>query len=254
MGQKNSNKRWQLAQSHEKNFWEGYTTEVLVKQNEETILKKLKIYSKMWEKFIKITKDTKVLCIGCGPLDIINYLEKTQNYSIDPLADFYKKQYKFDYDSSRLEKGVGEDLPYEDSFFDIVIIRNVLDHTHDPEKVLLEIKRVLKKNGLMHMEAHYYQKGFLRLAKVWGYLKKKFTGKIFNPNHPHMMSLKILKNTLTNKFEISSEEEKRDPGVYENLGELRKSILKEKFTRRIPAFFGLLGNINYLAICKPKNR
>tara|TARA_Y100000310_G_C20568248_1_gene756648 strand:+ start:381 stop:1136 length:756 start_codon:yes stop_codon:yes gene_type:complete len=249
---KKLSKRWQLAQSHEKNFWEGYTTESLLKQNEELILKKLKIYSKMWEKITPITNNTRILCIGCGPIDLINYSKQTQNYSIDPLADFFKENFKFDYNASRLEKGVGEDIPYEDNFFDIVILRNVLDHTDNPEKVLLEIKRVLKKTGLVHIEAHYYQKGFLQLAKFWALQKKLLTRKIFNPNHPHMFSLEKMKNLIQQNFSIQQEEAERDVGVYENKSELKSTLVREKLTKKLPAIFGLLGNINYLAICKKK--
>ncbi len=46
--------------------------------------------------------------------------------------------------------GMGETLPYEDSFFDLVFTSHVLQHnTHFPEKdqIVREIRRVLKTNG-----------------------------------------------------------------------------------------------------------
>ena len=39
-------------------------------------------------------------------------------------------------------------LPFMSDFFDIVVCSHVLEHVKDDKKAILEIKRVLKKNGL----------------------------------------------------------------------------------------------------------
>lgn len=41
-----------------------------------------------------------------------------------------------------------EKLPYDDNFFDIIIMSEVLEHIFDTDKILLEIKRVLKKDWI----------------------------------------------------------------------------------------------------------
>jgi 2-polyprenyl-3-methyl-5-hydroxy-6-metoxy-1,4-benzoquinol methylase len=46
------------------------------------------------------------------------------------------------------ELGNIEKLPYQDSFFDIVVSSEVLEHMEHAEAFLLEIKRVLKNNGI----------------------------------------------------------------------------------------------------------
>jgi SAM-dependent methyltransferase len=55
-------------------------------------------------------------------------------------------------DPGRIQNAAGEDLPFGDESFDIVYSANVLEHTSDPERVLTECLRVLKKGGLLHME------------------------------------------------------------------------------------------------------
>jgi ubiquinone/menaquinone biosynthesis C-methylase UbiE len=240
--------RWKIAQNSEEEFWNRFGTDEL---SHKKYSKKAKILSKKWSKFIKINKNTKILQIGCGPLDLINYLGDMKKYSLDPLADYYMKQFKVDYKKANLVKGVGEDLPFEDEFFDIVLLPNVLDHTVNPEKVLSEVNRVLKKDGIFYFDVYFYQREFLLLAKIWE-LSKKATNKVFNPAHPYMFTLKEVKHLLSRNFSIFFEETGRDIGEYENIEELKQRRKKQKLTKRLPASFGLLGEVNYTAICKKR--
>ena len=59
-------------------------------------------------------------------------------------------------DPQRVVDGTGEALPFHDETFDIAYSANVLEHTSDPERVLLEAMRVLKPGGLLHMEMPNY--------------------------------------------------------------------------------------------------
>ncbi|MEL7280952.1 MAG: bifunctional 2-polyprenyl-6-hydroxyphenol methylase/3-demethylubiquinol 3-O-methyltransferase UbiG [Pseudomonadota bacterium] len=47
----------------------------------------------------------------------------------------------------RYDVGVGEDLPYEDNSFDVVVCVDVLEHVADLDQVLREVKRVLAPGG-----------------------------------------------------------------------------------------------------------
>ena len=46
------------------------------------------------------------------------------------------------------DKGIGEQLPYPDQCFDVVFCCDVLEHLRDLPKVISEISRVLKPNGV----------------------------------------------------------------------------------------------------------
>lgn len=243
--------RWEIAQESEKIYWKGFTTDSLIKHSRERYKKKAKILLKEWSKFIKIDKNSRILQIGCGPEDIINYFSIGKRYSIDPLAEFYKKKFDFDYNDLHFQKGVGEKIPFPDNYFDIVILENVLDHTHSSSKVLSEVNRVLKKKGIFHFGNYFYQKRFIQLAKVWGGIKKIFTGEIFNIHHPHMFTSMDLKQIISKTFLVIHEEIGRDIEIVNNIEELKKKKRKsKKLTVRIPAFFGLYGIIKYTSICK----
>jgi len=55
-------------------------------------------------------------------------------------------------DPDRVVNATGEALPFEDESFDVVYSSNVLEHTEDPERVLLQALRVLRPGGTLHME------------------------------------------------------------------------------------------------------
>jgi ubiquinone/menaquinone biosynthesis C-methylase UbiE len=59
-------------------------------------------------------------------------------------------------DPGRIVNANGESLPFPDESFDIVYSGNVLEHTQDPERVLSESVRVLRKGGILDMEMPNY--------------------------------------------------------------------------------------------------
>jgi ubiquinone/menaquinone biosynthesis C-methylase UbiE len=253
MPEKVSSKRWEIAQDSERAYWQSFTKETLLKEEAERHEKKAKILEEEWKRFVNLNKNFKILQIGCGPEDVINYISVGKRYAIDPLADFYKEKFNLNYDSFSFLNGRAEKLPFKDNYFDIVILANVLDHVEQPEKVLSEIKRVLKEKGIFHFENLFYQKNFVRIAKIYGIIKKSLTGNIFNIHHPFMFRLKDLKNLLSKDFSIIYDEIGRDIGSYDTLEEMKKIKKKEKkLTIKIPAIFGLYGTINYTAICRKK--
>lgn len=58
--------------------------------------------------------------------------------------------------TDRILIGVGEDLPFTDESFDFVLSQQVLEHVNDPERVLVEIKRVLRPGGEVLIAAPNY--------------------------------------------------------------------------------------------------
>jgi ubiquinone/menaquinone biosynthesis C-methylase UbiE len=249
--QKVSDKRWKIAQDSEKEYWDGFDNRKLMHEEAGRHREKAAILEKEWEPFITLTKDTRILQIGCGPEDVINYFSKGKLYAIDPLADFYKKKFNLDYKNIEFLPARGEEIPFKDEFFDIVILANVLDHVENPQTVLSEIKRVMKKDAIFHFENLFYQKKFISVSKIWGPIKKLFTGQIFNIHHPYMFKQNDLKQILIPSFNIIHEEYGRDIGSYENLKDMKKKKRQDKnFRIKIPALFGLYGTINYTAICR----
>lgn len=93
----------------------------------------------------KLDESKKILDVGCGISTILHYIEG-EKYAIDPLANEYLKVYNYPKDIM-IQHGLGEKIPFQDHFFDIVFCSNALDHTINPHETIREIYRVLKDNG-----------------------------------------------------------------------------------------------------------
>ena len=253
MIKKNPSLRWEIAQKSEKEYWDEYNNERLIQEEINRHKIKAKIVEGELNKILPINKKSRILQIGCGPEDIINYFSVGELYAIDPLADFYKEKFKIDYKNVHFSQARAEKLPFDDGFFDIVILSNVLDHVEYPDKALSEIKRVLKKDGIFYFENLFYQKGFIFLSKIWAPIKKTITGELFNIHHPHMFQLKDLKSFLLKDLAILTQQAGKEIGLYENIEELKKMKQKEKkITSKILSHFGIYGTIDYTAVCKKK--
>lgn len=123
----------------------------------------------------KPTNESKILSVGAGPLGVIDFWPAKEKHAIDPLANEYKEKFHdFQDKSVNFVAGYAEDLPYENNYFDVVIIRNTLDHVENPEKALSEVFRVLKPGAVVYIWIHLYswRRSFSRrtataLAKIF---------------------------------------------------------------------------------------
>lgn len=98
----------------------------------------------------KYIRGKKILDVGCWSGQYLSLAQKytLKSYGIDPGVEAIKIAKK-NLPYSTFKQGVAEKLPYDDSFFDVVTIFDVIEHvSRGSEKVVLkEIHRVLKKGG-----------------------------------------------------------------------------------------------------------
>jgi SAM-dependent methyltransferase len=113
-------------------------------------------------------KDKRILDTGCGYGMMLvhgrlNYVLDV--YGVEPSKQEYEGRFEIaqqlltdnGLDPSIITCGVGEKMPFADNSFDIVYSFQVLEHVHNPQRVLLESWRVLKPGGILYCNAPNYR-------------------------------------------------------------------------------------------------
>jgi ubiquinone/menaquinone biosynthesis C-methylase UbiE len=177
--------KWAIAQAHEKEHWvknhERYASDdfrmkqrLKAEQNERWI-----------SQFIELREDSRILEIGGAGEPIIDFFSRGRRTSLDPLNDFYSEQFPNLLDPTvRRVSATAEDIPFEDQFFDLIMIHNVLDHTRNPSQVLGELSRCLNVGGILAFSVNTFP-----VHWVWGRRLFPLLGGRDHLLHPHSFSV-----------------------------------------------------------------
>lgn len=175
---------WEKSLKSEQTYWLKNKDRICSEEWLEHVRKRTKWFLGWYENYGYLNESSKILQVGSGAEGEINFLEKGHRFAIDPLVDFYKLHFGHIMKNQvQYLKGEGENLPFKDNDFDLVITYNSLDHTENPSKTLSEISRVLKKEGILyigvHIRSEYGHFKFERLKKhraltdhYYGYTKR----------------------------------------------------------------------------------
>lgn len=93
-------------------------------------------------------KNKNLLDVGCGNGSDLSRFEKmgATTFGIEPSKDFVKLA-KEKTPNSVVKRGKGENLPFEDKFFDVVVSKYAMQTSPDVPKIFEEVARVLKPEG-----------------------------------------------------------------------------------------------------------
>ncbi len=190
--------RWNVAQFHEKRFWERFRNSKADKECSTSITDYWTMHYKKLADFVSIRRDTACLEIGCGPTPFLERFPECSKYAIDPLMDYYVSSFSMP-DKIRYIKGIGENLPFHGENFDILISINALDHVFNPGKFIKETIRCLKNGGTLYLVVDCYPS----LVKYYKSIKEKL--KIGNSKlHPNSFTVKdVIKLIEDSNVEIS---------------------------------------------------
>jgi len=94
-------------------------------------------------------KEQKLLEIGCGMGDFLREAADvfSQVYGVDISEDMISVAYDILPKNAHVSVIDGEQLPFKDNFFNVVVMKGVVHHLGKPDLVFREVKRVLQKNG-----------------------------------------------------------------------------------------------------------
>lgn len=153
--------RWNYEKSSEINFWDSYFKTKGLRWADsyyQSFDPSLPLQEEV-VRLLPLDKNTvNILDVGAGPLTYLGKVYKNLIINItavDPLADEYNKLFK-KYNISpilRTKKMAAEKLSctYQKDTFDLVFARNCIDHSWSPEKAILEMIKVVKKDCFVLM-------------------------------------------------------------------------------------------------------
>ncbi len=99
--------------------------------------------------FCEVPQGARVLDVGCNSGEMMKLLQTGKScdvFGVDVSAKALRIARK---KGLKVKNASAEKLPFPDATFDVVILREVLVHIHEPLKALKEIRRVLKPEGFL---------------------------------------------------------------------------------------------------------
>jgi SAM-dependent methyltransferase len=114
--------------------------------------------------------------------------------------------------------GRGEEAPFADGVFDLVVCYNVLEHVESPESVVGEMRRLVKSDGVALLGENC-----LSLA---GYARKRYLYGDTDVNHPHAFTLGKLRGLVARcGFSIEATDAVPREWLWAVLGRFRKRLI-----------------------------
>lgn len=97
-------------------------------------------------KIIKNRPCGRILDVGCGPGFLLSGVDnawKRYGVEISKFAAENARQW------GSIFHGELKDADFADAYFDVVVLHHVIEHVMDPAKLILEVRRILKNDGLL---------------------------------------------------------------------------------------------------------
>lgn len=239
--------RWEQAQSHEKEHWQSISNQInntgegrltWYQWRAKNLLYNIK---KAFQADNFTFKKFRILELGSGPVGVVSAIEEAkERVAIDPLCNFYSSQEALIQCRSNEVKYLnarGEDLAFDDKYFDLVLIENVIDHVQDSCRVMKEISRVLKSSGILYLTVN--------LHPPIGFVLHRIASKLqIDKGHPHSFTRGRIRRFLNEYgFEIARDE-------WENYWQCRLNDLKsDSYKRKLKALSGL-SEFLYTSVCR----
>jgi len=142
----------------------------------------------------QIPEGSKVLETGCGDGRLANILTLRKKCSVycvekDPAMAHIGKNKCAEMLNLDVEKN---ELPYENSAFDCIVLGNVLEHMRDPTKILLDIKKYLSEDGFLIYSVPNIVNWHSRLTIFFGKFEYSQSG-VFDMTHLRFYNLNSAK-------------------------------------------------------------
>lgn len=195
LNHKTKKERWEESSQFEREWWTKWKSRTDFQLARRQLIEKANRIKAIIDPYFP-SDHRKILQIGPGANAEINLLPGDR-FAIDPLASYFKETFR-DFIDPKVDfiEGMAEKLPYPDSYFDVILILNVLDHCWNPLKVIDEMARCLRPNGILVLQLNIYKYAASYLHFFFRFLDKE---------HPHALTHRFLKYYFSPHFDLLEE-------------------------------------------------
>lgn len=167
-----------------KHFSQAFEGATALADETNRICKAEKIIAVLEQEGVWPNSSLRILDIGCSYGLILQHLSKYLDYCVG--IDMEEKILSQSIENVSYLCADGEQLPIATASFDVVICNHVYEHTDNPARLMAEIHRVLKSDGLCYfagpnkyaiLEPHYSLPFLSWLPTTWADNYLKITGK-----------------------------------------------------------------------------
>ncbi len=146
-----------------------------------------------------------VINIGTGLMSIFNFIDvKGRMVEVDPIIDKYLNT--FPLPSTAKFESMASTAVIKHGSFDTVLCLNTIDHTSEPERMALEIHRILKKSGTLYLEVNF--------------------DRYKSPAHYQVFNKELVHKLFEGRFRMIFEKMKKDCGPLKNYDEYCAIMVK----------------------------
>jgi SAM-dependent methyltransferase len=141
-----------------------------------------------------LADDAKVLEVGSGAHGLIFGFGASIGVGVDPLAVDYKRLFPALQKQAMTIAAIGEELPFADKAFDVVLSDNVIDHAERPLAIIDELIRVLRPGGILYFTVNIHHPVYdlaSRLHGAWNALGIRLELSAFADHTIHLTETRI---------------------------------------------------------------
>lgn len=155
-----------------------------------------------------ISPDDRIVEVGGGAHGLAFGLGSERAVAIDPLAVDYKRLFPDVQKNAVTVAAIGEELPFADEAFDIVLSDNVIDHAERPLEIIDELIRVLKPGGVLFFTVNVHHPIYETASRahgLWNALGLKLELSAFADHTVHFSEERIAREFSRKPLEIVSQ-------------------------------------------------
>jgi SAM-dependent methyltransferase len=143
---------------------------VAVSGREADVMAAMKLSSErvrgVLEKYQPIDSDASVIEVGSGAHGLVFFFGNARSIGVDPLAVDYRRLFPAWQKRIQTVAAFGEQLPFADKSFDVVLCDNVVDHAENPARIVRELVRILKPGALLYFSVNIHHPLYFVAARA----------------------------------------------------------------------------------------